>query len=622
MTHTSPSSNDWLGTLGLFVTALLSVVFFHTTGNWYQNYWIAAAGLYHIHLSELAFYAWYSMFGMVTILSLTALLVRLQFSDKLFAVFQKLWERPQLLLGLVMGFVLVDILLFQAVVMMYEPVCDDELTYRFIAQTLLQGGVTNPLPAEPAFFKNVFVLTTTTGWYGKYPIGHPLMLAVGEVVGLRFLVPPLLSLGSLWLTVQLGHLLFEDKRIGLLGAVLLGVSPYFVLTGGTELSQVSSTFFVLLGLWSLLKLEQSKHLGWGLLSGLVWGFVVFVRPMPGVLFLPVVALYVLLGFQGVTGKERIRALLAGLAPLVVMGVLFLLVNRFQTGSPLKTGYQQVHGNHYLDLSAHLSNIASSVSSALLRQNFWLLGVPFSLLFVLFVRHRRPLWLVWGVFAAEYGYRILYPKTVVATTGPVYVAEMTPLLALLTACGLFALKEWLERWKYPTPLKLLQSLVLAMVVTSMCLFVPVQLRSLHAGALKRQTLMKLLEPRLYQDALVFVNKMVQADALATWAYTPPNPHPKLKERVIFVRLQFGLDGAKRSIAFWKKRFPKRAAWVFYYYKGKPVLKSVSTARDFMPAEYWKRLQQQKAQKQKKRAKPAAPSTPRKAKPAPTTRPRNK
>ena len=117
MTQTPPSSNSWLGTLGLFVTAILSVDFFYTTGNWYQNYWIAAAGLHHIHLSELGFYAWYTMFGTVTILSLTALLVRLQFSDKVFAFFQKLWERPQLLLGLVLGFVLVVFFLFDDMIL-------------------------------------------------------------------------------------------------------------------------------------------------------------------------------------------------------------------------------------------------------------------------------------------------------------------------------------------------------------------------------------------------------------------------------------------------------------------------------------------------------------------------
>ncbi len=155
----------------------------------------------------------------------------------------------------------------------------------------------------------------------------------------------------------------------------------------------------------------------------------------------------------------------------------------------------------------------------------------------------------------------------------FVRGLTLVLALLSAWGLFGLQARMKEWNITKTSKWLGSFVTAGVVTSLLMFVPVQLKSISAGVSKRQILMKKLEPQLYQDALVFVNHLVPSRSFATWAYTPPNPHPKLKETVLYVRLQYGIKGARRNFAFWKKHFPKRAAWVFYYYKGRPVLKKV-------------------------------------------------
>ena len=79
-------------------------------------------------------------------------------------------------------------------------------------------------------------------------------------------------------------------------------------------------------------------------------------------------------------------------------------------------------------NAH-SEIASSLFGALLRENFWLYGVPFSLLPVLLARPRRECWLLWGCLAAELASRVISPKTVVSTTGPIYMAEAIPFLTL-------------------------------------------------------------------------------------------------------------------------------------------------------------------------------------------------
>ena len=66
---------------------------------------------------------------------------------------------------------------------------------------------------------------------------------------------------------------------------------------------------------------------------------------------------------------------------------------------------------------------ASLGNTLLRQFFWLLGCPLLVLLALRARPRRATLLLWGMIASAYAYRLLVPKTVLATTGPIYVMEI-------------------------------------------------------------------------------------------------------------------------------------------------------------------------------------------------------
>ena len=51
--------------------------------------------------------------------------------------------------------------------------------------------------------------------------------------------------------------------------------------------------------------------------------------------------------------------------------------------------------------------------------------------------------------AEYAYRVVFPKTVVSATGPIYVTEIVPLLALASASGMAEIKRRTRR-AWPSP----------------------------------------------------------------------------------------------------------------------------------------------------------------------------
>ena len=69
---------------------------------------------------------------------------------------------------------------------------DDENVYRFIAQTLRAGSLVAPSPVSDLdFYREQFVVLTPSARYGKYPIGHPLLLAIADALGAAPVVLPL-----------------------------------------------------------------------------------------------------------------------------------------------------------------------------------------------------------------------------------------------------------------------------------------------------------------------------------------------------------------------------------------------------------------------------------------------
>lgn len=548
---------------------------------------------------ELLFYLWVGFFGTVMTLSLVPVLLQTSLPESLQRLADRIYQRPLriVVFGAIAAFGLS--LLARWVVLLNAPITDDESTYLFIAHTLLQGGVTVPSPGDIAFFNNQFVFANAQHWFGKYPIGHPLLLAMGEAVGLRVIVVPLLAAFSFVLTYLLGRRLFSDQ-IALLGAGLLVLSPQFILTHATQLSQPTSGFFLLLGLWAAVRLRDTRRLSWALLSGFAWAMCILARPLPGVLFLPVIAAF---AFRLPLPKaQKIRAFAVALLPVLVAIAGLLLINKHQNGSWTKTSYQQTYKPGQMqgkapkpkqtrlstDLSgARRSIVSSSWASALLRQLFWLLGSPLAWLFLLAAyaaphrSHRADNFLlVSGSIGAVYLYRFLLPKTVVATTGPIYVAEAVPLLCLLLAAGYHAMAT---REHPLISSRTIVAFAAAIAITAAVLFLPFQLQQLQrCGLAWRRPMAKLhaLQRQTRRKLLVFSNALTYAPKRDSWAYFPPNPHPSLKDDVLFVRRMIGPKGPQHNYDFWKKRFPTHLpVYIAFDAQGRVYLKTLSTRTDF-------------------------------------------
>lgn len=540
----------------------------------YEGFLLPQVGVTFVPERELAFYAYYSLCGLVGLGCIAQLLASFRTPALLTPLAEACVRRTAPTLVVIALWVFGASALFRGYVLEGQAIADDEATYLFIARTLLEGRLINPVPEDAEFFRNQFIVLNEHGWYGKYPIGHPLVLALAELLHLRELIVPLMAALCVPLTFALGRRWFGPGR-ALLATALLCVSPQFIGTAGTLLSQPTAGLLLLVGVWLALWAAESGRILLAIFAGLAFGFGVLVRPMPGVLFAAVAVIWSLHGVRAAEPAQRTAALARALSltlGCIAGGCAVLVVNYAQSGDAFTSGYHQVNESVrvFHNLNADLAN---SLFGALLRENFWLLGVPGCLVPVLFARPRRWAALFWGMVAAELAYRLIVPKTVVATTGPIYLAEIVPLLLLAVVDGWARSSERL-RWDGVAVQSRALPLLAAVMLVAASMFWPVQWRTLRRAVETRALLPRALEQAGAERALVFADAFVNTASVATWAYFSDNPSPDFSDDVVYVRVP-KRDVARSIREFWLRRFADRRAFLWTWnQRGEPVIEELS------------------------------------------------
>ena len=166
------------------------------------------------------------------------------------------------------------------------------------------------------------------------------MLSFGELIGLRWLVNPLLAGLGVWLTYRLGSKLF-GSIVGLLAAGLTVTSPFFLMNSGTLLSHpwglVLSTGMAVAWLDTLD--EDNPLPGWvpTLSAGLCLGVLALSRPFTALgIAIPLGIHGFITLFRG-TPRIKKRVLAVGVITVLV-GSLHILWQYAVTGDPLLNPY--------------------------------------------------------------------------------------------------------------------------------------------------------------------------------------------------------------------------------------------------------------------------------------------
>ncbi len=159
----------------------------------------------------------------------------------------------------------------------HVPHVQDSITFLFQAQTLAEGSLWAPQPPQPEAFRQEFLTVWDGKWFGQYPPGYPLVLAVGVLTGAPWLVNPLLAVLSSVLLIKLGMLLYRPST-GLLAGGLATLSPFFLFLSGSLMVHAAELFWTLLAIfcWTM-ALRVPFRLRWALLAGSGLGMLMLTR---------------------------------------------------------------------------------------------------------------------------------------------------------------------------------------------------------------------------------------------------------------------------------------------------------------------------------------------------------
>jgi 4-amino-4-deoxy-L-arabinose transferase-like glycosyltransferase len=381
---------------------------------------------------------------------------------------------------------------------------EDEMAYVWQAQAISRGYLTLPSPALPKSFLVPFVVDYNGQRFGKYPLGWPVVLALGERLGVPYLVNPVLAGLGVWLTYQLGKRLFGGT-VALLAADLTVSSPFFLLNSGSLLNHplglVLTIIFALGWLDAFHTPGISKRWLPALAAGAALGLLALTRPLTAVCAGLPFAIHGLILLVRGDWTARRNLILFGLTALAISLLLFgwqYAVTGDPTLNPYtlwwsydKVGFGPGHGHlpggHTLEqawINTKFNIYVGKLDLFGWASYSWIF-LPFGLLAILRDRNWRALLPV-GIFISLF---FIYMAYWIGAWlfGPRYYYEGLVSLALLSAAGIAWLAGWPTRpdqrfpnysgWRKAQPLAITALLAL-LVTTNLVLYLPGRLQLMH------------------------------------------------------------------------------------------------------------------------------------------------
>jgi len=355
-------------------------------------------------------------------------------------------------------FVLVFCSLFSTLVFERIPHVNDEIDYLFQGRLFLSGRLYAPSPGVREAFDFPHMINNGR-WYSQYTPGFPLLLLPSLILGLPWLLNPLLAALSVILLYYLGKELYTP-RVGLLAALLGSASPWFLVMSSTMMSHTSSLFFSAFFLLFLFRSVRCPDVLNGVLAGFGLGMALLIRPYNAALMSFPFFVYYAYQFFKAAGKRWKNVLALGLTFFFFISIL-LVYNQLTNGHPLRSGYVVAYGGGVLpglgraaiqEFTLTPLRAAENIKEYLAAINSDLFGWPLSSFLALipllwlgrsFAEHKKTdILLLAGFLSLLIGYFFYWGTSVLL--GARLIFECAVPLFLLSARGISQIPSLLRR----------------------------------------------------------------------------------------------------------------------------------------------------------------------------------
>lgn len=209
-----------------------------------------------------------------------------------------------------------------------HPHIPDEVSYIYQARYFAAGMLVMRLPPVPEAFNLDLMNYEATRWYSPVPPGWPAVLAFGVLLGVPWLVNPILA----GLNVLLAYLVLQELyslRLARLAVVLLCTSPWHIFMAMNFMTHTLSITCALVAIAAMIRARKTGKIQWAALCGVAAGMVGIVRPLEGAIVMFLLSLWAI-GIGGRRLKLLSIACFCLGASVIAASVLFY--NKALTGS--------------------------------------------------------------------------------------------------------------------------------------------------------------------------------------------------------------------------------------------------------------------------------------------------
>lgn len=221
-----------------------------------------------------------------------------------------------------------------------RPLLIDEVILRFQARTLAAGRLSLPVDPDPAFRSVLHLVEHEGRWFGHFPPGWPLVLALGEMIRAPWLIGPVVGAGAVaaWGVV----LRQADSRASVRGGaiVLFAMAPFVAFMAGSQMNHTATVMWLLIALAGWLAVRQRAGSLAALVAGFALGMAAITRPGEALAFAIPAGVWATV--WAARTKRMAPLVICGLAAGVPVAVM-LAINAETTGSALQSGYQLLWG---------------------------------------------------------------------------------------------------------------------------------------------------------------------------------------------------------------------------------------------------------------------------------------